>query len=60
MKTLGMGQGLELWRRLCAAHVMQTPEHADKLHQALNRIDPAKNLSEVRRKINTITAGATK
>ena len=60
MDTLAMGEGLELWRQLCAAHVMKTPEHADKLHQALNRIDPARNLSEVRHKINTIMAGVVK
>ena len=60
MDTLAMGEGLELWRQLCAAHVMKTPEHADKLHQALNRIEPAKNLSEVRHKINMIMAGVVK
>ena len=60
MDTLGMGDGLELWRQLCAAHVLKTPEHADKLHQALNRIEPAKTLAEVRHKINTIMAGVLK
>ena len=60
MNTLSMGEGLELWRQLCAAHVLKTPEHADKLHQALNRLDPAKNLSEVRHKIHTIMAGIFK
>ena len=60
MDTLGMGDGLELWRQLCAAHVQKTPEHADKLHQALNRIEPAKTLAEARHKINTIMAGVLK
>ena len=60
MDTLAMGDGLELWRQLCAAHVQKTPEHADKLHQALNRIEPAKTLAEVRHKINTIMAGVVK
>ena len=39
---------------------MKTPEHADTLHQALNRLEPAKNLSEVRHNINTIMAGILK
>ena len=60
MDTLAMGEGLELWRQLCAAHVLKTPEHADKLHQALNRIEPAKTLADVRHKINTIMAGVLK
>ena len=60
MNTLEMGKGLELWRQLCAAHVMKTPEHADKLHQALNKLEPARNLSEVRHKINIIMAGISK
>ena len=60
MDTLAMGEGLELWRQLCAAHVLKTPEHADKLHQALNRSEPTKTLAEVRHKINMIMAGVLK
>jgi len=56
VNTLKYGQGLELWRQLVAGHVVRSPDHADSIHRALYNIPPAKNLGEVRHKINQVKA----
>ena len=55
--TLKSGQGLELWRQLVAGHVTRSPDHADSIHQALHKMQPAKDLSDVRHKIHQVKAG---
>ena len=55
--TLKSGQGLELWRQLVGGHVIRSPDHADSIHQALHKVEPAKDLNEVRHKIHQVKAG---
>ena len=57
--TLASGRGLELWRQLYASHVTRSPDHADSIHRALYQVHPAKDVSEVRHKINVVKAGIT-
>ena len=58
--TLKNGQGLELWRQLVAGHITRGPDHADSINQALHAVSPAKDLGEVRHKLNVIKAGIIK
>ena len=43
-----------------AGHVIRSPDHADAIHRALHQVAPAKNIEEVRHKINQIKAGIIK